>query len=928
MYRSLCPLTAGLLCVAVLAAAARGASSPVRLPAIRAAEKPDDALGERRARKQPTVPGNYKETPFAEEAPEPELTPRERERGFMLFGRPITEPVHPNSRPLPHERLEGLVAFATPGEFEPVTFGIYPVREMKNLRVRASALECDAGTIGADELTVRLVTYWNVGYPRYTSRSTYRRLPELMERVTVHTSPARECQRYWITIHVPEDAEPGLYRGKVTVWDDGGPKAVEIPVALRVLGFELKRDPAKHYSAYYYVRNGVQYRGKDVAFIKKATGNDYRAMAEYGIDMVPTLYLRTTDGRKMVVPHAEELERMMAAGMSGPVPVTAGGVIARLYRDTTPGGERGKHWKINKMPPPEFYARITKIFKNFETERKKKGWPEFICCPIDEVTASCKEFGAGVYKAVKAGGMRTYATKNPLAADAAVYRPHLDIWCSQPYSTPYEKITAQKRYEYWSYPNHNAGEVKDRVVMCKGGRMTYGFGLWRSGFTTLIPWHWAWTPAPDQFDYLRGSRSGCGQRIGDDGEVIPAVYWECFREGRDDARYVYTLQQAVFEREGSRRRGARSALAAANTLLQKTWDDINVQQKYLAAGMWPSEEFDARRWRLALATEKLLGLPAAREGTAPSVLVGDTSPKAGGGRTSFIEEALKQGNMESKDLGGDFSAWKNVTGEGAVSVTTEAGKGGRKGLRWRVKVDHKTDGGGEAGQYPVGWPRVYRAFARGELDMSSYDYIHFLMRVDSDRDEVADDSTPLGFTVHTNKFFETTRDLGGRQRVWLPVLFTVKDMIETVGRGVAPWRSIEKVQFFIAESKYAHGDNLTFDVAEVKLLRFKSPMISELDAPRYVMLPRKRLPVSFEVMGTGSVKKGSHTAKADLLDGRGTVAASASRDLSEPNTLVLDASRVKPGSYRLRLRIATAAGETCSESERQMETLAGPLYVR
>ena len=57
--------------------------------------------------------------------------------------------------------------------------------------------------------------------------------------------------------------------------------------------------------------------------------------------------------------------------------------------------------------------------------------------------------------------------------------------------------------------------------------MTYGFGCWRSGYTTLIPWHWAWTMRPDPFDYLRTTSSGAGQRIDENGEVIPAVYWEC-----------------------------------------------------------------------------------------------------------------------------------------------------------------------------------------------------------------------------------------------------------------------------------------------------------------------------------------------------------------------------------------------------------------
>ncbi|MCH7476264.1 MAG: hypothetical protein IIA27_16560, partial [Gemmatimonadetes bacterium] len=68
-----------------------------------------------------------------------------------------------------------------------------------------------------------------------------------------------------------------------------------------------------------------------------------------------------------------------------------------------------------------------------------------------------------------------------------LYAEHLDIWCSQPYSAPYEKIAAQKRYEYWSYPNHNAGEIKDRRVMCKGGRMTYGFGFWLFKFAGSSP---------------------------------------------------------------------------------------------------------------------------------------------------------------------------------------------------------------------------------------------------------------------------------------------------------------------------------------------------------------------------------------------------------------------------------------------------------
>jgi hypothetical protein len=691
-----------------------------------------------------------------------------------------------------------------------------------------------------------------------------------------------------------------------------------------VLGFPLLADPAKHYSVYYYTRNRVQFADKDEDFVRRATANEHGAMVDLGIDMCPTLNLRVDEEGRITVQDSDQLEKMLAAGMTGPIPVMGGNVIAALYRETTPDGTRGSHWKIDKMPPPELYERVTDMFRDLDRLRREKGWPELICCPLDEVDASRKEFGAGVYQAVRDAGIRTYITKNPLAADAVDYRDAVDIWCSQPYSAPYEKIVAQDRYEYWCYPNHNAGEIKDRRVMSLGGRMTYGFGFWRSGYTTLIPWHWAWTPAPDQFDYLRGSRSGCGQRIGDDGEVISAVYWESFREGRDDARYIYTLQQAVWEREGSTNVECLRLVTQAKVLLQQMWDDIVVQQKYLADGMWPAEEFNGRRWRLAGAISALLAFPAARRGIAPSVLVADTAPVASEGEMKFIADAVDRGLLESKRLGGDWSEWVNDTGEGAITVTDDAGRHGQAGLRWDVTIDHKADRG-EGGDYPIGWPRVRRAFAEDELDMTGYNYLLYWVRVDSDRDEVADDSTPVGFTINSGRFFEESRDLGGDQYVWTPILFPIRSMIEKTGRGDAPWRSVRRVQMYISEANYPDGARLTFDIAEVTLLRFKAPMIYRVDAPRYVMLPRTTLPVGIETMGAAGQEDGVYTVEASLVDEDGRTRADTAQGLATADTLLLDTSGLRAGSYMLMVTILAPDGTRHGTSERRVECMAGPL---
>ncbi len=231
--------------------------------------------------------------------------------------------------------------------------------------------------------------------------------------------------------------------------------------------------------------------------------------------------------------------------------------------------------------------------------------------------------------------------------------------------------------------------------------MTYGFGFWRSGYTTLIPWHWCWTCAPDQFDYLRGGYSGCGQRMDDDGEVIPAVYWSCFREGFDDARYVYTLQQAVVQRQDSTDPACQAAVREGRRLLQETWDAIRVQPKYLATGMWPSEEFDAIRWRLAAQTQELLQYPATNQGDGPVGLDRRHRHAPGQGASSSRRSSRRPRRENSTP-----STWAAASAPGSTAPPrarsrspTDARHEGKTGLRWTVVVDWEHDGG-EGGKYP------------------------------------------------------------------------------------------------------------------------------------------------------------------------------------------------------------------------------------
>jgi hypothetical protein len=864
------------------------------------------------ARKQVAPPKTFNELPFIETNVQPELTAAEKVRGYLLFKRPITEPVYQNTIPAWYERLDQLQAFAAQGEIETLTFSIYPQRALQKLRVTASSLKQVGGKGVLKGLDVRLCTYWYMRYPGYTSQKTMRRNPEFMEKVDFHSSPAKECQRYWLTLKVPTDAAPGIYTGTVRLQDEGYGKAVVIPVQFRVLDFKLLRDPNKFYSTYHYdLHNKREFaQPEKQEWLKQAAEKDYRSMMDYGVDMFPVLrpeYDRKTG--KIFIRHFEtKLKRMRAAGLSGPIPLACGRVFTNLYAQLVMKSNKVKyypHWKIPKMPGASFYKVVEQKFRDFNRESKAKGYPELVYCPLDEVDASAGKFGTKIYKALMDSGCKIYITKNPMAPDAAVYKPNVHVFCSQGFSIKYED-TQKAKHEYWSYPNHVSGERKDRAINCRGGRMTYGYGFWRSGYTSLIPWIWRWDFRPMfVYDFLKHKKiSQCGNQIDEAGNIIPTIYWVCFREGRDDARYVYTLQTAIVQRENSTSPECKKLVKQGRALLQEVWNAINVKTKYKGDG-WEDTRFGAYRWRIADLTEKLLKHKAVNHKQAPSVLVNSTSGKAAVGSAGMFSAE----NVSMLPLGGkDYSGWRSVTGEGKTRLLNNGGPNGASALLYTVKIDHKTDGGGEKGKYPIGWPRIALNFKKKTLDLTRYDYITMQLKVDSDRDEVADDYTFLKMNASSwvpggeRSIYETELLGAVEQRKWITANIPINNLIGNSDKKF--WRNVKRMQIWLGESQYPHGAELKFYIADIKLLKLKSPVVKSLIFPEVVILPTKYLVVRPEIMGLDPSGK-TYNINASIISPDGN-AVTVGHTSGPAKPIVIDTGMLKAGNYRISLTVSGA----------------------
>ncbi|MGQ9730450.1 MAG: hypothetical protein ACUVX8_04180 [Candidatus Zipacnadales bacterium] len=545
----------------------------------------------------------WQEDPHVDGRPWFEIGDSDKKRGYLLHHRHYLEPVFPNTVPLEHTLNPELRAFASLGEYEPLTFTVWPLRELRGVMVKVSDLRNGTATIPASQIDVRHVPYV-LCRPNYTTLYIYRRNPDYLLRVTEPLDlPASENHRFWLTVHVPENATPGLYRGEITFSAEDVPSS-KIPIRFRVLPIRLQDDPTKIYGIYYHHPLDRAASAPDEVsrtYWQRKAELEHRDMVEHGTrNITLSIWSPAADEEGKFNFNfdllAEKLTLWEKYGFKPPIVMSFNvGAIYRKYMKES----YGNHLRTVKEPPPEFAAEVTAAVAEIERERKSRGWPEFLYYPIDEPSTSAQavSFMVTVLKAVKAvQGVRTYVTAAPTYEAFNPMRPLVDVWCTKPFEPDRETVLADmaaRGVEYWCYPNHINSENDHTPVA--GARMTYGFGFWRSGFRTLIPWIYQ-SNTGNPWNYLDGPSMDFFNRSEPDGTPIPVAMWEAYREGWDDYRYIYTLTQLI---EEAHKAGHTKAANEAQAELDYVWKAIRVQPKYKYDDLWGYEEFDAYRWLIA-----------------------------------------------------------------------------------------------------------------------------------------------------------------------------------------------------------------------------------------------------------------------------------------------------------------------------------------
>ncbi len=513
----------------------------------------------------------------------------------------------PETLPNADAMAKKLWTFATPGEYEPLSFAIHARRSLSRVRVEISPLRCGTYEIPRNALDLRVVQVMEKRRHARAGPDETELVPEILNYNSPQDIPAGTSRQWWLIIHVPREAPPGTYRGRIVVEPENAPQQ-EITVELVVLPFVLS-SPRKDYSLAYSplrVFAGRELTGDPLVYMRQ----DYADMRAHGITS-PSLYIPLTVSRgsdgEVRIDYGEFIAAMdLIAELGFPGPVHWRGV-SRLWRDL-------RRWGLSEEEAERTYVEAVRSVLEL---RRERSWPEIYFFPVDEPFGH-PEKEAEFYRLAplikRVPGAMVEVSLNGVIELPSEAEPFVDLrsyngWTVDLFLPQYPFAQLAALIEAagdraWVYYN-----VRGLGGRPEFSRAAAGFYLWASPFAGLAAWTYH-VFFGDPYDAADGPRGDFAYAYPDPEKnfapTLPTLRWEGFREGVDDMRYLTTLEEAIAASRDNP--GKREAVAQARALLKELRGQLEhygPELRGILAYMEPND-YQAWRWRIAQAILDLM----------------------------------------------------------------------------------------------------------------------------------------------------------------------------------------------------------------------------------------------------------------------------------------------------------------------------------
>ena len=526
----------------------------------------DAWLADLRDRRQKAFYAEHVEVPPPEKPVEPFPNDAEKARGYVVFQRPYSEPVYPTSSPKGGgEEIDRIEVSLARGEFEPITFCVYPFEDLGNVKVAAE--------IGLPFDRARSVI--DVGYVQYKAHraefggTRYQVRPAFIRRKDMVRIDKGVTRRFWLTLEIPEGIPGGVYEGHVTITPERGAKTT-LPMTVRVHDFALSESKDHVFSLTGTKPEGLWgWLGGSQDDVWKAFGASWRNQRAHGLSGIQC---------GADVPMLEKL--FATAKPWGFANVFRAGLPTNRFREGV-------------------VAEAQKTTAAVIDAAKKNGWGECVFVFLDEPSNGGDATRAEALKlaqALRAGlpGVKLMGDLNSTADD--VFYPLLDYaginnGCDIGPAT-FDKIrkaggepwlvNAGKERFYWGAwfykvaKEHGVRFKEDYAYQTWHGDPFYDLDAWNSDFCAAYP-----SPEGD----------------------LNAPWFEELREGIDDFRYLWMLDGYVRQVTTSGMPLPDSPGGEAMRFLEDLRKQVNADWR--ANKPWSSTRLDATRLKAAELISKI-----------------------------------------------------------------------------------------------------------------------------------------------------------------------------------------------------------------------------------------------------------------------------------------------------------------------------------
>jgi len=428
---------------------------------------------------------------------------------------------------------------AARGQRVSATFAVRPLRDLgdASLSFVATDLAGPGGAaIAASNVDLRYVHHHatrGFGSIAYTIR------PESLRPVDgANLKLAKDLTRqFWVTVHVPADAKPGTYTGRLTL--RGGEIDATAPIAIDVLDVTL--DEPDFLMGFFGLWVPKELPGDYESHLRALLTlfRDHGMNTFTGGPEVPFSGLDAGGKPILDFAGADRFFRVCReVGFTKPIVSYGGpGMVSGLH-ESYAIGETGRAWEQKTGKSFEELLRI--VWSAVDAHAKQQQWPPILYNFTDEprVLAQANE---------QLELMRLYRSAAPFVKIGGSYSVHWDKDdpLDRAIQDIFKTLTWSALNEHGQVDLDKAREFGRDLYVYNQGRSRFSFGAYqfaemRKGVRGRIQWHTLALHGYQFFDLDGREPDSAMVNWGSKG-LIPTIHLARCREGADDFRYALTL---------------------------------------------------------------------------------------------------------------------------------------------------------------------------------------------------------------------------------------------------------------------------------------------------------------------------------------------------------------------------------------------------